>query len=115
MPDAVAYKILTTDELHALEQEGRFEGAAVDRADGFIHLSTATQVAETLAKHFAGRDDLALAAVDLEALGEAVRWEPSRGGALFPHLYGPMTLATVIAYGPLEHEPDGAIKLPVAG
>ena len=115
MPDAVAYKILTLGELDILEHDGRFEGAEIDQADGYIHLSTAAQVEETLARHFAGREDLALAAVDLEALGEAVRWEPSRGGALFPHLYGPMTLDTVIAYGPVERESDGALKLPVAG
>lgn len=115
MPDAVAYKILTCEELAILEREGRFEGAAVDRADGYIHLSTAAQVEETLARHFSGRADLALAAVDVAALGDAVRWEPSRGGDLFPHLYGPMTLDAVLAYGPVEHAGDGSLKLPVAG
>ena len=115
MPETIAYKILTTDELTRLEQDGRYEGAAVDLADGYIHLSTAAQLPETLEKHFAGRNDLALAAVDLDALGDAIRWETSRGGALFPHLYAPLTLDAVLAYGPLEHEPDGSIKLPVAG
>ena len=115
MPETIAYKILTTDELHRLEQDGRFDGAPVDREDGYIHLSTAAQLPGTLDKHFAGRDDIALAAVDLDALGDAIRWERSRGDDLFPHLYGTMTLDTVLAYGPLDYEPDGSIKLPVAG
>ena len=115
MTDAVAYKIVTADELATLEREGRFEGAAVDVADGYIHLSTAAQLAGTLDRHFAGRADIAIAAVDLEALGEAVRWEPSRGGDLFPHLYGVLTLDAVLAYGPLERDKDGGVKLPVAG
>ena len=115
MTDAVAYKIVTADELATLEREGRFEGAAVDVADGYIHLSTAAQLAGTLDRHFAGRADIAIAAVDLEALGEAVRWEPSRGGDLFPHLYGVLTLDAVLAYGPLERDEDGGVKLPVAG
>ncbi|UAK23620.1 DUF952 domain-containing protein [Sphingomonas nostoxanthinifaciens] len=115
MPDSVAYKILTADQLETLERDGSFAGAPVDLADGYVHLSTAAQVAETLDKHFAGQPGLALAAVDLDALGEAVRWEPSRGGQLFPHLYAPMTLETVLAYGPIEHHEDGSIKLPVAG
>ncbi len=114
MTEAIAYKILTTAELGELE-EGSFAGAAVDRADGYIHLSTAAQVGETLARHFAGRTDLAIAAIDLDALGEAVRWEVSRGGQHFPHLYGRLTLDVVIAYGPIEFESDGTPKLPVAG
>ena len=115
MPDAVAYKVLTTDQLAALERDGTFAGAPVDLADGYVHLSTAAQLAETVDRHFAAQDALQLAAVDLDALGEAIRWEASRGGQLFPHLYGPLTLATVLAYGPLERDADGTIKLPVAG
>lgn len=114
MPESIAYKVLTAPELAALE-EGCFEGTAVDRADGYIHLSTAAQLTETVDRHFAGRSDLAVAAVDVDALGEAVRWEASRGGALFPHLYGRLTLDTVIAYGPLERDDDGTVRLPVAG
>ncbi len=114
MNETTAYKILTADQIDALEA-GSFAGAPVDLADGFIHLSTADQLGETLAKHFAGQEGLWLAAVDLEALDETVRWEPSRGGALFPHIHGPLPLAAVISYGPLEYEPDGSIKLPVAG
>jgi len=112
--DATAYKILTAAELTELEA-GTFTGAPIDRTDGYIHLSTAAQVTETADRHFAGQDDLAIAAVDLDALGDAVRWEPSRGGALFPHLYGSLTLDAVIAYGPLHRLDDGSVALPVAG
>lgn len=113
--EMIAYKILTREQMDLLEREGSFAGAPVDLADGYVHLSTAAQVAETLAKHFAGQQDLWIAAVDLEPLGSAVRWEESRGGALFPHLYAPMTLETVIAYSPVGYEPDGSLRLPVAG
>ena len=116
MPDLIAYKILTADQLAILEAEGRFEGAPIDFADGYIHLSTADQAAETLAKHFADQDGVQIAAIDLDALGDAVKWEESRGGALFPHIYGgPLLLETVVAYGPLERGDDGSVKLPVTG
>lgn len=109
-----AYKVLTGPQMATLERDGRFDGAPVDLADGFIHLSTATQLAGTIDKHFAGQDDLHVAAVDLSACGE-VKWEESRGGQLFPHLYEPLLLETVVAYGPLERGSDGVVKLPVAG
>jgi uncharacterized protein (DUF952 family) len=109
-----AYKVLTADQMHALEADA-FEGAPVDLADGFIHLSTAAQLTETVDKHFAGQDDLWVAAIDLEALAGAVKWEASRGGDLFPHIYGAMPLEVVIAYSPLERDDDGAVKLPVTG
>jgi len=116
MPDAIAYKVLTADQLNVLEHEGSFAGAPVDLADGYIHLSTADQLKGTVDKHFAGQSDLQLAAVDLEALGDAVKWEESRGGALFPHIYGtPLTLDVVLDYGPLEYRDDGSIRLPVTG
>ncbi len=111
----IAYKVLTADQMAALERDGRFAGAPVDAADGYIHLSTAAQLTETVAKHFAGQDDLHVVAVDLAAHGDEVRWEPSRGGQLFPHLYAPMLLETVVAYGPLERADDGTVKLPVSG
>jgi len=110
-----AYKVLTAEEMAALERDGTFAGAAVDVADGYIHLSTADQLSATVDKHFAGRSDLHVAAVDLGSFGESLKWEESRGGELFPHLYGPLLLETVIAYGPLERDDDGAVKLPVAG
>jgi uncharacterized protein (DUF952 family) len=116
MPASTAYKVLTAEQLAVLEHAGSFAGAPVDLADGYIHLSTAEQLAGTLDKHFAGQRDLQIVAVDLEALGDAVKWEESRGGALFPHIYDvPLTLDVVLAYGPLEYEADGSIKLPVAG
>lgn len=115
MPDTTAYKILTSDQMQVLEQEGVFNGAPIDLQDGYIHLSTAAQAQETLDKHFAGQTGLWLAAVDLEAMGDAVRWEPSRGGQLFPHLYAPLPLAAVTAYSEVGHEPDGTLRLPVAG
>lgn len=86
------YKILSASEWQAAERAGVFKGAGIDLADGYIHFSTAEQAAETAAKHFAGQSDLVLVAVDAEKLGAAIKWEVSRGGQLFPHLYG--TLAT---------------------
>ena len=110
-----AYKVLTADEMAALERDGRFDGSADDRRDGFIHLSTAGQLAGTLDKHFAGRSDLHLAAIDLGSFGGSLRWEEARGGAVFPHLYGPLLLETVVAYGPLQRDEGGEVKLPVTG
>lgn len=81
------YKIATGDEWRAAQASGRYEGAPVDLADGFIHFSTAEQTRETAAKHFAGRDGLVLVALDAEAMGDKLVWEPSRGGQMFPHLY----------------------------
>jgi uncharacterized protein (DUF952 family) len=85
----------------------------VDIADGYIHLSCASQVAATLDKHFSGLDALVLAAVDLSGLGDSVRWEPSRGGQLFPHIYGLLPVGAVVSVTPLERTPDGKVKLPV--
>ena len=92
----IVYKIVATEEWAEAEAAGAFAGAAVDRADGFIHFSTAEQARETAAKWFAGRGDLTLAAVDAEALGDDLRWEPSRGGALFPHLYAALPMSAVV-------------------
>jgi len=116
MPQSIAYKVLTAAQLSVLEHEGSFAGAPVDLRDGFIHLSTADQLAGTIEKHFAGQTELQLVAIDLDALGDRVRWEESRGGALFPHIHGaPITLDVVVAYSPLEYEPNGEIRLPVTG
>jgi beta-hydroxylase len=92
---ATAFKILTADEWARFQADGRFEGSPVDRADGFIHLSAADQVEGTLARHFAGKAGLVLAEVDLAALGDTVRWEESRGGALFPHVYGALPWSAI--------------------
>ena len=113
--DTTAYKILTKQQMDMLEHQGVFAGAPIDLADGYIHLSTADQAAETLSKHFAGQSDLWIAAVDLEVLGDAVKWEESRGGALFPHIYAPLPLSAVIAYSEIGYEPDGSLRLPVTG
>ena len=110
-----AYKVLTADQMAALEQEGLFTGAPVDKADGYIHLSTAAQLTETVDKHFAGQDDLHIAAVDLEVMGEAVKWEESRGGQLFPHLYADLPLSAVVAYGPMRRDDDATVRLPISG
>jgi uncharacterized protein (DUF952 family) len=111
MTETIAYKILTAADLAAL-QAGVFTGAPVDVRDGYIHLSSAAQVDETVAKHFAGQMDLAIAAVDLARLGDALCWEPSRHGQLFPHLYAPLTMDCVIACMPLQTDPAGAVQLP---
>lgn len=84
---------------------GRYDGSDLDRADGFIHLSTAEQVRETALKWFAGRPDLILAQIDLVPLAQTVRFEPSRGGELFPHIYGPLPASAVLATHELP--PDG--------
>lgn len=111
----LAYKVLTGPQMAQLEADGVFKGAPVDLADGYIHLSTETQLTETVNKHFAGQNDLHVVAVDLAVLGTAVKWEPSRGGALFPHVYADLPLSAAIAYGPLERDTDGQVRLPVAG
>ncbi len=85
-----------------------FTGAPVDLADGFIHFSTAAQLADTAAKHFAGQADLLLVTVDAARLGTALRWEASRGGALFPHLYAPLPLDGVASVRPLPQRADGS-------
>lgn len=110
-----AYKVLTADQMAALERDGTFAGAPVDLADGYIHLSTADQLTETVDRHFAGQDGLHVVALDLGSFGESLKWEESRGGALFPHLYGPLLLETAIAYSPLRRDEDGGVRLPVAG
>jgi len=111
MRDTIAYKVLTAAEFAAL-QSGQFHGSPVDRADGFIHLSIASQLTETVDRHFAGQRDLSIVAVDLARLGSAVRWEASRQGQLFPHLYASLTPAAVIAHCTLEREANGGIRLP---
>ncbi|GLK45245.1 MULTISPECIES: DUF952 domain-containing protein [Novosphingobium] len=112
MSDTIAYKILTGEQLARLLADGTFTGAPVDLADGYIHMSTADQAQGTLDKHFAGQEDLHVAAVDLTALGDTVKWEVSRGGALFPHIYADLPLSAVIAHGPALRDADGALQLP---
>lgn len=105
------FKIVGAEEWRAGEAAGVFAGSAVDRADGYIHFSSAAQAPETAAKWFAGRRDLVLAAVDAEARGPALCWEPSRGGALFPHLYGTLPLAAVLWTRPAPLDEEGRCVL----
>lgn len=105
------YKIFRRPEWEILDTQGETAGAPVDLADGFIHFSTAEQARETAAKHFAGEDDLVLAALEAEALGEALKWEPSRGGALFPHLYRVLTRSDIAWTAPLVLK-DGVHDFP---
>jgi uncharacterized protein (DUF952 family) len=101
------YKLVSRADWEAAEASGVFNGAAIDIADGFIHFSSAEQVEETAARYFAGRTDLLLVAVDAAALGEALRWEVSRGGALFPHLYAPLHVEKIARIDPLPLGGDG--------
>ncbi|MGH6958443.1 MAG: DUF952 domain-containing protein [Caulobacteraceae bacterium] len=105
------YKLLSGAEWDAAKTAGRFEGSAVDRRDGFIHLSTAVQAPETARLHFAGQEGLVLLRLDADRLGLSLKWEPSRGGDLFPHLYGFLACALVEAETPLALGPDGAPEL----
>lgn len=110
---APIYKLLRAEEWAAFQAAGLFAGAPVDKKDGYIHFSTAAQVKETAAKHFAGADGLVLAEVDPRKLGAALKWEPSRGGQLFPHLYSPMPLTAVLRTWPLALGPDGRHVFPL--
>jgi uncharacterized protein (DUF952 family) len=106
------YKICERSEWRAAESDGKFLGSAVDTRDGFIHFSSAAQVAETAAKHFAGQMDLVLIAVDAVALGAALQWERSRNDDLFPHLYGPLPMSAVRWARPLPDAVDGKRAVP---
>ncbi len=105
------YKIFRAPEWAELDANGETAGAPIDLADGYIHFSTAEQAAETAAKHFAGVDGLILAALDADALSDALKWEPSRGGALFPHLYRTLKRDDVLWTRPLFLQ-DGAHIFP---
>ena len=105
----IAWKLADRTEWEAARATGAYAGSAVDRADGFIHLSTAAQAAETARRHYAGRTNLVLAAVDLSK-AEAVKWEASRGGDLFPHLYAPLPFAAVGVEHHLSVDDEGAMR-----
>jgi uncharacterized protein (DUF952 family) len=108
----IIYKICPASLWREAEAAGKFSGSAVDIKDGFIHFSTAAQAQETAAKHFAGQSDLLVVSVDADKLGDALKWEPSRGGALFPHLYGDLDLGAVIKVDPLPLGSGGSHKFP---
>ena len=97
MTTPTAFKVLTAQQWADFERERVFRGAPVDIADGYIHLSTAEQLEGTIARHFAGQSCLMIAEVDLVQFGDAIRWEESRGGALFPHLYAELPIHAVIS------------------
>ena len=105
--NATVYKILPARLWSDAIETGSFRGSPVDVADGFIHFSTAAQVRETAAKHFAGMSDLVLVAVPVSDLGPSLKWEPSRGGDLFPHLYSPLAVERAIWVQPLPIAADG--------
>jgi uncharacterized protein (DUF952 family) len=106
------YKICAAAEWRAAEKAGEFTGSAVDIADGFIHFSTADQLAETARKHFSNQSGLVLVTVETDLVRGELKWEPSRGGALFPHLYTALNLDAATAVQPMPLGPDGAPMLP---
>lgn len=95
---ATAFKILTAEQWARFQRDGLFHGAPVDIADGYIHMSTSDQLAGTMTKHFAGQANLTIAEIDLSQFGDELKWEVSRGGALFPHLYAPLPMAAVVGH-----------------
>jgi len=103
----VAYKLVDRGEWEAAAATGAYAGSAIDLADGYIHMSTAAQLAETARRHYVGRSDLVLVKVDLQPLGEALEWEASRGGDLFPHLYGPLPTALALEERRLSVDAQG--------
>lgn len=106
------FKILPRSEWTLAEKAGRFEGSAVDHQDGYIHFSTAAQAGETARRYFAGLADLVVLEVEGDDLGAALKWEPSRGGDLFPHLYAPLAVGDVRAVHEAPLGPDGAPRTP---
>lgn len=107
MRDRIIYKILRQGEWAELQKKGRFDGSKDDIRDGFIHMSTAGQLQGTLDKHYKDKEELILAAVRLEDVAEIVKWEVSRGGAEFPHIYGALPLSAVKAHWLLSPDPEG--------
>jgi uncharacterized protein (DUF952 family) len=105
-----AFKLADAAEWDAARAQGAYAGSALDLADGFIHLSTASQLVETARRHYAGRDDLVLAEIDLAGFGDTIRFEPSRGGDLFPHLFAPLTFSAVTSERRLRVDADGVMR-----
>ena len=112
-PDLI-YKIATADAVAQAQPTGRFTGMPIDHRDGYIHFSTAAQLGETLSLHFRGQSDLLLLAVRTAEVAQALKWEASRGGALFPHLYAPLSLSAVAWTAPVSVAADGSVDLPEA-
>jgi uncharacterized protein (DUF952 family) len=112
MVDRIVYKIMSAAELTRMRSDGIFRGSPADIADGYIHLSCGSQLTATLDKHYSGVEGLMLLAVDLSRLGDTVRWEPARGGQLFPHIHGSLPAEAVVSVATLERTSDGAVRLP---
>jgi len=106
------YKIALAETVAEARESGTFAGMPIDAQDGYIHLSTAAQLPETLALHFCGQGGLVLLAVRSADLGTALRWEPSRGGQLFPHLYAPLAMSAITHAAPVAVAADGSCALP---
>lgn len=106
------YKICSREDWRRAAEAGEYTGSEADQRDGFIHFSTAAHVAETAAKHFAGQGGLVLVAVDAAKLGDKLKWEPSRGGDMFPHLYGSLPVSAVQSVEPLPLGPEGIHRFP---
>lgn len=106
----VAYKLVDRAEWDAARAAGAYAGSAVDLTDGYIHMSSAAQLAETARRHYAGRRDLLLVAVDLTALGKALKWEASRGGDLFPHLFAPLPVSAALEERGLSVDAEGLMR-----
>ena len=109
---ATIYKIVERCQWESAVAAGQFTGSEIDHRDGYIHFSTAQQVHETARRHFAGVDDLMIVGVAVERLGDALVWEPSRGGQPFPHLYAPLPLAAVVSVDPLPWDQAGQHRFP---
>ncbi len=107
------FKILDTNEWKAAQKAGVYSGSAADKTDGFIHLSTSTQLATTLTRHFAHLDNLTLVSIETDTLSSALKWEPSSGGDSYPHLYGDLALSAVNWSMPIPKRPGGVFVLPV--
>lgn len=112
MAGTVIYHICTCDDWDAALAAGQYGGSAQDHADGFIHFSSAADVVASAAKHRTGQSGLLLLSVDAQALGEALKWEPARGGILFPHLYGAMPVVAVLRVEDLPLGSDGRHVFP---
>ncbi len=112
MMDEVIYHMCRADEWAEAKRTGSYGGSSQDKADGFIHFSSKAQVATSAAKHRRGQPEILLLAVATEPLGGDLRWEPSRGGQLFPHLYGPLPVSAVLSATPLDLGPDGVHLFP---
>ena len=112
MPSRFIFHVCRWDEWRKAEAAGRYDGSSQDQADGFIHFSTAAQLPGSIAKHRAGQTGLVMLAVDATVLGDSLKWEPSRSGALFPHVYGGLPVAAVLRAADLPLGPDGNHILP---